>query len=312
MTDQKTDDGATGPIEFTWGAQNRPALLVVQLKLGEAWHAQHYQSATAADLVATLQANAALRAEVLKHFWSPEDLDGVNKRAVELWKAAGEPALREKLRLAESLASEQLDELRGLYAAFQGSGHSPKNPREATQAIGQMHDAESELVEAKAQLKETAEHLGNALAAGLHFEARVRELESERLVLLTDLEERCRETGLNAYADHLYRRRTEPQQPARPATETEAEAEDPLARKRPSTMGFISLSEFDDVAPAAEQVAPPPVEPSEQAGAAGGEPVTKLREDIINALRMRGVWHFDQVANELERASESASSPAAR
>jgi hypothetical protein len=33
-------------------------------------------------------------------------------------------------------------EVRGLYSAFEGSGHSPKNPREAKQAIGQMHDAE--------------------------------------------------------------------------------------------------------------------------------------------------------------------------
>jgi hypothetical protein len=57
----------------------------------------------------------------------------------------------EKLRAAESLATTQLTELQGLYAAFYGSGHSPKNPREAAQAIGQMHDAEAELVTVTAE-----------------------------------------------------------------------------------------------------------------------------------------------------------------
>jgi hypothetical protein len=45
-------------------------------------------------------------------------------------------------------AAEERDryllELQGLYEAFQGSGHSPKNPREAAQAIGQLHDGAEE------------------------------------------------------------------------------------------------------------------------------------------------------------------------
>lgn len=46
-------------------------------------------------------------------------------------------AARAELELARA-------EVQGLYEAFRGSGHSPKNPREAAQAIGQLRDAEVE------------------------------------------------------------------------------------------------------------------------------------------------------------------------
>jgi hypothetical protein len=54
----------------------------------------------------------------------------------------------ERVSLADGIAASRLAELQQLYAAFEGSGHSPKNPREAAQAIGQMHDAEAELAAA--------------------------------------------------------------------------------------------------------------------------------------------------------------------
>jgi nitrogen-specific signal transduction histidine kinase len=47
------------------------------------------------------------------------------------------------IRAAEE-RDRYLTELQGLYEAFRGSGHSPKNPREAAQAIGQLHDGEEE------------------------------------------------------------------------------------------------------------------------------------------------------------------------
>ncbi len=51
----------------------------------------------------------------------------------------------------ERKAADQLREIQQLYEAFSGSGHSPKNPREAAQAIGQMAEAESDRDAERAQ-----------------------------------------------------------------------------------------------------------------------------------------------------------------
>jgi hypothetical protein len=53
-------------------------------------------------------------------------------------------ALARSASAAKARLDLQLTELQQLYAAFKGSCHSPKNPREAAQAIGQMRDAELE------------------------------------------------------------------------------------------------------------------------------------------------------------------------
>jgi hypothetical protein len=65
--------------------------------------------------------------------------------------------LRENHVELQKEAARQLHELQQLYAAFKGSGHSPKNPREAAQAIGQMAESEAELERSRGQLKSAEE-----------------------------------------------------------------------------------------------------------------------------------------------------------
>jgi hypothetical protein len=50
------------------------------------------------------------------------------------------------LRIQLTQRLDGLRELQQLYAAFEGSGHRPKNPREAAQAIGQMADSGREMM----------------------------------------------------------------------------------------------------------------------------------------------------------------------
>lgn len=92
-----------------------------------------------------------------------------DRRVQRVAKANAEIALAEcqaQFEAAQAELATQLTELQGLYAAFQGSGHSPKNPREAAQAIGQMvHDDEwrhlleaAELLRAEGTTKSDPQH----------------------------------------------------------------------------------------------------------------------------------------------------------
>jgi hypothetical protein len=234
-----------------------------------------YPPATAAQIVACLQANPGLRAEVLAQLLElPEAVQAHVDMTAQLMRAQCELAT-------------QLTELQGLYAAFEGSGHSPKNPREAAQAIGQMHDAESELAEAKAEVERnneawhkrwmgdqnTIQRLnedGNRLliqrdeAVSLLAaeRARVSDMTDERDALLTLAARHSAEilqtVRIAKFMQDCREKTAEilsPQQPTRPATDS-----------RPDSAGASS-----NVAPvveetgrlrAAEQVDPPPVEPA--------------------------------------------------
>ncbi len=75
---------------------------------------------------------AAVMLQALTETHSPAGLHWLRLEKLELYRQQQEQSERE--------AALQLLEIQGLYAAFRGSGHSPKNPREAAQAIMQLWD----------------------------------------------------------------------------------------------------------------------------------------------------------------------------
>lgn len=141
-----------GPIEWTGeGGVTHRLCLITRLNDGE-WNEGwfHGGHAGAVTLTVALQANPQLRASVLSAIPGIVVLDEADFHASIKRDLDAFSAQAERTEKAESELARQLTELQGLYAAFQGSGHSPKNSREAAQAIGQMHDAESELAAERA------------------------------------------------------------------------------------------------------------------------------------------------------------------
>lgn len=141
----------TDGIEFDNGRRWRLSKLL-QVS-GPVW----YEDATAADLIAALQANPQLRASVLSAIPGIVVLDEADFHASIKRDLDAFSAQAERTEKAESELARQLTELQGMYAAFDGSGHAPKNAREAAQAIGQMHDAEAELAVERARVVEQEE-----------------------------------------------------------------------------------------------------------------------------------------------------------
>jgi hypothetical protein len=274
-----------------------------------------YPPATAAQIVACLQANPGLRAEVLAQLLElPEAVQAHVDMTAQLMRAQCELAT-------------QLTELQGLYAAFEGSGHSPKNPREAAQAIGQMHDAESELAEAKAEVERnneawhkrwmgdqnTIQRLnedGNRLliqrdeAVSLLAaeRARVRDMTDERDALLTLAARHSAEilqtVRIAKFMQDCREKTAEvlsPQQPASPATDAEVTGE-------PNCSGPIC----DEACKRRQHKPAEPASPPAQ-----GDPVEALRADISAALRKLATFTdadlaprhiaWQNLASELER-----------
>ncbi len=192
MTDQKTNDGATGPIE--WDGNH---LLVSR------GGPMTYRKAEAADLVAALQANAALRAEVLSRLQAESDSENY-------WHIRGEGAerreveLRELLRLAESELAEAKAEL-GKWKASRNEAMDA-----ATLAITMLQTAKSELAAERAGVMELLLQL-----RPLADRARDNTHPDTAAGLATS---RIWDTLL-AFDEGAWLR--SPQQPARPATEAE-------------------------------------------------------------------------------------------
>ena len=194
---------------------------------------------------------------------------------------------------AADLASAKA-ELQQLYAAFTGSAHSPKNPREAKQAIEQMSDGgfeaaglelARELASAKAALVEQGRE-GESMAAQWRDSAQALEREVARGVAIRQSSESklSRAEVLRSCADQLTRKDFRGRTPPAPAP---AEQDRPVEPEQPDSPGDKYWRDR------VREQYPSLKEPTPSA-------VDQLRADLCAALRAEGAWA--QGVNQLSLA----------
>lgn len=337
MTDQKTDDGATGPIEFEREDYVTRLLVVKRLTVATVWTPP--TNTTATDLIACLSdpANAALLAEVLKGLGVHSVHEcrhefGVTGKCLTcgLPDAACESLFKAKLaaedgamdwrrrclaaegrckdfEYREGLAFEQLNSI--------GATRGDIQTRALT--AREIYDAQlDDEVKLEEKLRLAESELFLEAAALLH---EILSQFNRRPYVMTEREA----AWLRVYNDRIPTSVAElnlrsPQQPARPATEA----------ARAGSMNVESAGRF--VKPAAEQVAPPPPQAdSRMLGPADHDshhptctwsirgrhfrdqctcgPVEAFRQELIAALRKVGnprSCPLVALADELERGGK--------